>query len=381
MKIEKSKIKIYIMLILIFFYALFDVMNSASSGNENSSRGIVYFFLFLIIGDMVLYFLFLKKKKIHRLEASMSIYSIFLILYNIILKSSIGWNQFILIMLSIWWGFTILYWRNIISNKEMIIIVDKFIDWMFIFYAIAIIYSSFNIVSNFSTEHARVGYIYHILALFPFILLKKESGKKQIYIFLTYILTFISLKRGAIIALPITHLCYLLIKKGNSIKKILKIVLSFLLLISIFLVFNDLTNGYLKNRFSVEEILDGSGRGEINENAIKNLKSRNMMQLFFGIKNKEEIILDSGIHNEFLSQLYSYGILGVGLYFNIYLNLLIMGIELIKKEGDLKPSFCSMYIYILLLGTVSGVYFVHSTYYLMMYIGYIYAYVKIERKK
>lgn len=380
MKIKKSRLNIYFMFLSIFFYALFDVMNSASSGNNNGNRGIVYLFLFIIIGCMIKKFIFQRYKKINKLELSMCIFTIYLILHSTFTNTLLEWNQFILIILSVWWFFTINYWRNLICDKEIVLLVNKFIKFIYIFYSIVMVYSSINIVSNFSTNYARVGYIYHILALFPFVLLMKNKKEKNTYIILTYILSFISLKRGAIIILPVTHLCYIFFQKEYSTKKILKIILSFALLFSAFLIFNNMTNGYLKSRFTIQEISDGSGRGETNKDAIENLKKRNIIQLFFGIQNENEAILETGIHNELLSEIYTYGIIGLIIYLNIYLNIIMLGIKLAKKDNSIKSSYYSMFIYLILLGTVSGVYFVHSTFYIMMYIGYICAIVKLNAK-
>ena len=130
MKIKKSRLNIYFMFLSIFFYALFDVMNSASSGNNNGNRGIVYLFLFIIIGCMIKKFIFQRYKKINKLELSMCTFTIYLVLHSIITDTLLEWNQFILIILSVWWFFTINYWRNVICDKEIVLLVNKFIKFI-----------------------------------------------------------------------------------------------------------------------------------------------------------------------------------------------------------------------------------------------------------
>lgn len=375
MKIIKSRINIYFIFFSIFLYALYDVLNSASAGNDNTNRSIVYVFLFIIIGDMIFYFLHLRKKTFIKTEVAMIIYNIYILLNPMILKGGVSREQFICFMLGVWWLFTIIFWRNNLKkNSQTYELINKFIDIMFIFYTIVILYSSVNIVANFSTEYARVGYIYHLLSIFPFVLLKKNSRKKQLFIGITYVMTFLSFKRGAIIVLPISHLLYILIEREISIKKVLKVVISIFFLLSVFLIFDNYTDGYLSSRFSLEELSDGSGRADVKQDTINNLKKRNLIQLMFGIKNSSEQALETGIHNEILTQLYSYGVFGLILYIAIFFNILFIGIRLSKKIPEIKAAFFSMFVYTVLIGLVSGLYFVHSTYYIMMFIGVIYGF-------
>lgn len=369
---RKTNFKLIWVFVLAFLYAAYDAFNSASTGNDNTDRGTVYLFLIALVVSLAL-FVF-NKTKIYGNGVAFAIF-IFAIYYIIdvyIIKGYNTWGAFTNLGLTVWWILTLLFIAETTRNSaESYIVIRNFARMMFVFYAIIIIYGSINIANNTSVEFARVGYIYHLLAIFPILLLEQDKKTKNIFILAAIFLTIFSLKRGAIIILPIMMLSYYMTEKktGNSRSNISRLFLVFIALIIIWFILDKYTGGELSKRFTSEELASGSGRAEIWDKIIKNLSKRNLLQLLFGIRNSSETTLTAGAHNEWLGTLNSYGIIGLIIFISMILALIKVGKKLVRKKSILAPAYIAMIVFVLGVCTVSGFLFVHSTFYIMIFIS------------
>ena len=376
-KVMKEKIDLYLVYILMILYAIYDILNSTSAGNTSDERGIVYIFLIAVVFTMTFFICLNKRILRNSVVATLVIFTIYYFFLDmLIIKQNISWGAWVYFGLTIWWIITICYFRNVVFyDIQKIVSIQKFVRVMFILYSFAVIYGSFNIAVNFSVDYARVGYIYHILAMLPIVLLERKEKVKKIFVIIAIILTVFSFKRGAIIILPIMLIAYYMIESKVQIRKhnMLKIVAMIIIIGAVWVLIDRYSGGYLSSRFTITELADGSGRSEIWKVALDNISKRNIIQMIFGIAVPEERTLWTGIHNEWISYLNTNGILGVILFALFVLGLIMQEIRLIKRKSCLAPAYMAMIVYIFGVCWVSGFLHVHSTFYVMLFIGCIQA--------
>ena len=139
----------------------------------------------------------------------------------------------------------------------------------------------------------------------------------------------------------------------------------------VWLLIDNYSNGYLSSRFALTDLADGSGRANLFRAYLHNISQRGLLQIAVGIISNNEIPIGLGAHNEWINQLYSYGVIGVLFYAMIIVSMIVLSVRLVKKKSVLAASFCAMTAYSIGIGMVSGWLFMHSTLYIMMYIGLI----------
>lgn len=186
----KKTLELKIIYILIIIYSLYDILNSASAGNTTGNRGMVYIFLIMIVLSMTIFILIRRYILVNNIILSLILFSIFDFIDTCVIKGNISWSAFVNLGLSIWWIVTVLFFSNVIYSKiETFESIQKFMRLIYILFAMAILYGAFNITLNFAVDYARVGYIYHILAMLPLILLEKNSKLKLFFLILAISLT------------------------------------------------------------------------------------------------------------------------------------------------------------------------------------------------
>ena len=370
-----KKVRNYILDVLIIVYAIVDVLTSASAGNSNSQRSKVYIILFTII---IVLFIIIALRKIVRLDSISKCLIVYLLYYSVdvfLIKASFSWNSLSHLAMLLWWLFTILYFQDgQLRDKYLYSHYKYFFRIMFFFYFVVIFYSARNISLNYSSiTYARVGYIYHIIGLLPFMLLEQNKKIKYVFLALTVLSAIFSFKRGAIIMLPITLLVYFVIdnKTKHAKNNILLIILIIVVFIAVWIGIDRYSNGYLSQRFTRVELADGSGRANLLRVIINNVSQRNFLQLLFGVSSQNEIQTSVGAHNEWISQIFSYGVIGVLFYALIMIRLATMTIRLIKSKSILAAPFGAMTVYSFGIGMVSGWLYMHSTFYIMVFIGFV----------
>jgi hypothetical protein len=161
-------------------------------------------------------------------------------------------------------------------------------------------------------------------------------------------------------------------KIGVSKKSFSRIILFMIAIIAVWFLIDHYTGGALSERFTREEMADGSGRTETWKIIIQNLSKRNFVQLLFGFTSFSEVPTPTGAHNEWLGHLAAFGILGVILFALVIFNIVKIGFSFVKKKSILAPSYMAMCVFVLGVCMVSGFYFVHSTFYIMIFIATTY---------
>ncbi len=372
--IKTANFKLYWIFLLSFLYAIFDAGTSASSGNRDEDRGNVYIFLVLLVASLM-FFVFIRLViRLSPLLTAQIAFSFYFIIDYYLIKGSSGWTNFVLVGLSVWWIFTLLFFNNTLNETtDSFAAIQKFARFMFVFYAIVIVYGASNFSNNYEVDIGRVGYIYHIMALLPILLLERNRKIKTLVVLITIVLAFISFKRGAIVILPVMlALHYYFDNKTRSSKSfILRLMLLFIVLTIAWFAFDHYTGGALSARFTAEELADGSGRADIYSTIINNVSKRDFIQLLFGIPNAAETTLYIGAHNEWLGRLDKMGLIGLIIFAVIFWRMVKPVFALVRKKSVLAPSYIAMVIFITGVSLFSGLYFVHSTFYLMIYIAIV----------
>lgn len=368
-----NKVKLRIIYILMFFYAIYDVLNSASAGNATDDRSRVYVFLFAVV---VCLFIFCVCKRFLP-NISIVMLPILIAIYYVVdvclIKGQTSWSVIVYFGLSAWWVLIIWFFYTTVSeNIEAVYSIQNFVRIMFILYSIAITYGAVNIAANYSVDYARVGYIYHLLAMLPIVLLDCNEKIKNIFLVIAIGLTIFSFKRGAILILPLMLMAYYLFNNNvsNKGKNILKLIGIMVALAVAWYVINRYSGGYLSSRFTRAELSDGSGRSDIWNAALENVSQRNFVQLLFGIGGAGERKLWTGIHNEWISFLYNNGIVGLMLFFAFILTIIRQAFVMIKCRSKLAGAYAALVAFVLGVCMVSGFYHVHSTFYVMLFLGY-----------
>lgn len=359
---------------LVFLYALIDALNSASAGNENTNRSLVHLVLILIVLSIAFFILLKRYIYMNNLLLAMLCFTLYYAFDFWFIKQSFSWGSIVYIGLSLWWIVTIVFIRNtILTTPENLQTIIKFARIMFIFYFIVIIYGSFNIAKNSALEHGHVGYIYHTMAILPILFLEQNKTLKNIYLVATIFLAIFSLKRGAIIIFPVMVVVYFLVENKVGVGKhnIGKMVAVLIAVAATYFIIDTYTGGELSSRFTAEELADGSGRADIYSTIISNVSSRDGFALLFGIARYGEIKLGVGAHNEWLGRLEQLGVIGLVLFAVVFWQMVKPLFKLIRQKSLLAPSYALMVVFITLISMVSGLYFVHSTFYIMVYIALI----------
>lgn len=377
-----EKIGSFLLCFSMLLYAVQDVLSSASAGNLNEQRSSVYVFLVIVMAIMATTVLLRRHIKFNSVIRCVFLFSLYIFIDTFFIKGISSRSAIASCSISVWWLLTLLYFQMNQHNLTKVYSVFKrFAIFMFLFYIAMLFYASQNITLNYTTvEFARVGYVYHILSILPLLLLFRNKKLKNLCLVLAFVAVLFSFKRGAILILPVMLLTYLHVENTtgyakNNIKKVLYLFFVFAL---VCFAINQYSNGYLTDRFSLEEISEGSGRIGLITTMLSNISMRDTYEVIFGIPNSMEVSMRLGAHNEWLNQLYDYGIIGIVLYALLMLNIVRVAQYLLKKKSVLAASFCAMTVYSLGIGLVSGWYFVHSTFYIMMFISMVKSFEKID---
>lgn len=80
-------------------------------------------------------------------------------------------------------------------------------------------------------------------------------------------------------------------------------------------------------------------------------------------------MLGTGVHNEWLEFLFSFGVIGVILYGLFFVALAWRVLQLIRMASPYASAYAMAVVYMLVVGMYGGIYFVHSTLYIMAFLG------------
>jgi len=189
-----------------------------------------------------------------------------------------------------------------------------------------------------------LGISYVLLYSLPLALCLKNKFLKWFCVVVGAIVVLSSIKRGGILAFTFAMLVYyfvhnIYIKKTNHpIRNILSIILSMIILVTAFVIYDEkANNGLIIERINNLSEDDGSGRGEVMSYMINYIPQLSLQELIIGHGfegSREFSPLELTAHNDFLEALYDYGLIGLIVYLYFYIILFKKLRLLIKQKSE-----------------------------------------------
>lgn len=368
---------LHLIFILIITYAYQDFKNSTNIGMKNAERGTIHIILFVLIIMLSIYFihtLFSQSIKKDSVEKSLWLIAGWILIVGIFQGSSI-WLLLVHLGLSVLWALVYHFGRDYLTkNFIMKTTMFKWIVVLFIFYVFSFLYASNNIKSIYGTTPV-LNLVYYLIIFYPWLSFLSSIKLKNIINVIIVLAVLFSFKRGAIIIFPLMIITFIIVNakiKNRKISGAIKIIFLIIIFILFVVIANNFSGGIIFDRFTAEALTSGSGRNDIYSLAIYNIKNRGFLDLMIGLGSGSSVkYLGTSAHNEWIEFAFSYGLIGVLLYVKLFISLIIRGIIYIKERSKYAPAYASMLIYMIIIGLFGGLYFVHSTLYVMMFLGVI----------
>lgn len=374
---KRTKYFLVILFVLLSLMAWFDVSSSGQAGLKNANRGMAHIFIALVVvlhGIYIFFHNYNSKNSfsIKLLLLSIIIWFVLVDLINLVTLGEAG----ALLLLAIWWFLTYQFTYSFCRrNQGHIKGLMKVYMGMFVVWALLNVYARQQIMINFGQANAVTGYAYYLLIFVPFILLLKKSKIKTGLLILSIIMIMTSFKRGTMVTLPVMLIVYGYVKGllANDLSKFYK-YFGILLFLAILLIpiIDESSGGFLSQRFSQEQLEDGSGRSGNWELAINNIEQRSEFELFVGLGHGSSVkLLGTGVHNEWLEFLFSFGIIGFLLYLVLGLKFMRQAYTAFKLRSKYAPHICMMMVYFYMISIFSGFIGVYVTYYFFAFMGIV----------
>lgn len=368
---------------LLVLFAVNDVQTSGQGGNAGIDRGMVYGLIISIVSLFCIYTIFHIHKfpKQYPVVGNLCSISIWILISNIV-NGTMDRSGQIHLMLSVLWImiYSCIYiYTQYHNNFRGIITV--YIILLIVYYCVNI-YAQTNMAITYDKEYGMTSFSYYILALFPFAFLIQNKVLRNAVIGFSIVMVLFSFKRGPIITLPCMLVAYFLsnTKIGRASHGIGKVVLVSALFVIAFLVINKLSNNFLMARFSSSELSSASGRDEMWRIALSNIENRGFVPLLIGAGSGSSIrLLGTGIHNEWLEFLFSFGLVGITLYLFLFISLFKRAIALTTMKSCYAPVYSMAVAFFFFSGLSDGFYFVYWTIYFFSLIGVVESLVNREQ--
>lgn len=348
-------------------YVLVDLSNSAIVGNNNQSRTSVYIMIAVLLVFSLGRLLFSRQNSFNMTEIALGGMATWIILNNI-LNATMGWTAFIHIGLSLlWFGLYNFFLRYKNMHEKT---YTAFFTIFFLIYMYSLFVSSFQMREE---TDAVLNTSYYVLIFFPVLLSYKQKKFTVITCILMVIGIFWSFKRGAILAMFLMFFTYFFVQKKIDKTKntMLRIVIIAAVLVCALFIVDNYFGGAVLERFSKENIMDGSGRNQIYSQAISYIKSCNIFDLIAGKgAGTTARVLGSTAHNEWIEFLMCYGIIGVAIYLSILLSIFSRLRAMIRNNDNNAKCIAVLLTYLVIVGMYGQIYFIQSTIFVMAMLGF-----------
>ena len=381
-KNQNRKVFVFLSLMLFLFCVTKVIRGSNTDSNAN---GGIWNYISLAYYPIFILLLFRKRKiRISWIYFSLFVYSLIATLVSItsLLDQSLSINS-LYTFLMVPYSVIVMYCFYFASYDNSFTRKILFLTFVF-----CLIINLYNVATYkiWGAKRALASDIYFSLTLFPFsLLIVKNRIIKLLCISGMFLASFLSAKRTAFIGFIISMLLYVMVKetnKGSSIKHIVKLLSSLIILSVILFITSDYIDSYfnlgLFERLNQLQEDGGGGRADIYEQVFTAFKVSPWYQKLFGHGMFETLnVCGFMAHNDFLEVLYDYGLIAFASIVSFYLALIKKGIDLAKRKSEYAPSFVSSIAIGLLLSMFSYmlVYFTYVTS-LSAYWGYV---LKLEK--
>jgi hypothetical protein len=366
---------LYFVFPLILLYTVQDFQSSANVGARDAERGSVHLTLAIILAVLGLYYVYTATR--HGIKRHPVVEALWLITWWVAVVNLVQhvntWSVAVHCGLSVLWILAYHFFSNYLQcHPSAWRHIQVFVVIMFGFYVFSALYAA-SILRMTYSRIVVVNLAYNVLVFLPWLELLSAKWMRGLGIGLVFCVVLVSMKRGAIIVLPIMLSTSLAVKsiirrRGGS--AFLRNTIMLVLLLIGVLAVDQWTGGYLSERFSPESLASGSGRTQLYSYAIEDISQRSLWNMLIGLGSGSSIrMLGTGVHNEWLEFFFSFGVIGVTMYGLFFCSLAWRLLQLIRVASPHASAYAMAIAYMLVVGMYGGIYFMHSTLYVMALLG------------
>lgn len=214
--------------------------------------------------------------------------------------------------------------------------------------------------SSGTSQLTQVTEVYIPLLTLPWILIASNRIWRFLGTVAIIILVYISVKRGALLALTASLLVYIFIQQITStqawIKRILFPVLLLAIGVAIFISIDQSRDHYFSSRLASLEEDEGSGRIEIFQETISMIEKSSIQKKLLGHGHDtvvENSVVGCSAHNDWLEVIYDFGFGGLILYVSLHLCLMTMCFKLVRKKSRYAAPFAASYMLFFVMSAIS----------------------------
>mgnify|MGYP000144432068 CR=1 FL=1 len=359
------------MLASIFILMGYDLFNEVSKrGEVTEARNLPRVYRILILFISVWFYYVTVKVKKSRFNNILSAIYLTITLY-ILFDPNFGLASLISLSKLLYLFFAYLFFfkfYGVFSNDNTLKYLNIFVAFSVIVLSLHIIGSRLNLLGGGTTiKTYGNNNAYLLLSFLPMVYLNTSLKLKRVLTFVLVIGIFLSLKRGAMVALLFCLLGGFLlekrfINKQNFIEKFKRIFIVVGAFIFLFFVYSKFADIFIERfaDFSGDSKSFGSGRGNVysliwndwfdSDNIIAYLlgKGYNSVQVLTKLKTGRALMAHSDVFNF----IHSYGVLGIGLLITFFIHQL----RIIKKLYALRVKLVVPYFMLFVIFFFKSIY-------------------------
>lgn len=206
---------------------------------------------------------------------------------------------------------------------------------------------------------AATNAIYCLVSIVPFVLFIKNKSIILLLLFMTFVCTVFSNKRGAtiimaLILIPTIRMVFSNMKK-KGLRNVLVILIGILIVFSFKYISDLYVGGRLLVRFNEIDETGGAGRMEIWTEVLKSFQDSSLIEQLFGHGHRavNNLSWATAAHNDFIEVLFDYGVVGLIVYLLIHFILIKRTLQLRKTKNPIFLPYLSMYLIFFTMSMVS----------------------------
>lgn len=380
MALKKNKSH-FLWLAILFFvvlalYGYYDVTTSRQGGVSTGDRSLVHI---MVMALMVIEFIYVASHPVNNYCTTYIIIPLFVTAVWMIFSSICNGIQistlFSYLMFIAWWILTLKFFASyaFVNGNNAKQLVLMFIGMFFVWIYLNILARAQ--IQLMAQRYGVTMFVYYILILFPFVFYIKNILLRNVLIAICFVAVVISLKRGAIVTLPMMVIAYYTCKykmEGKLSKIFLPTILGGVLIASLMIYFDSTTEGQLLSRFSESELASGSGRDELRDKALSDISNRDIFTFLIGRGAGATVdFLGTGAHNEWIESLFTYGFVGMLLYMWMFIRCAKYALKLMRKKSQNAPIVSMWVVYLFMCTMFSGFLYMHVAFYYWAGLGFV----------
>lgn len=381
-----------IVFLILYFYAYQDFLTSSNAGGEGgvgANRLFVYISLSSLTVILLVYSITTSSGK-KRLPGTVVLLALicFWIWTNCLItymsaSLSSSWTAMIFLNYALSWVLISRFGYVYVSqNADAWPLLQRLVALLFVFYVFYVIAGRLAIQSAHPDTDPVLNSIYSVLVFFPWFLVFRDKAK-VVGIGLIVVLTAMSLKRGAILALVLMAFASFFVEQLRRERSV-RPVFTFLLIAGVAMAsvwyVNHSTEGMLRSRFSEEELRRGSGRSERYGLALRSFgKSPLVTKMIGSGPSSTDDSLGGGAHNEWLEFLLDFGVIGCGFLFVLFVGLFLRVRQLVGRRSRYGAAYIALVTLFAVQSLVSSFYFCQSSIVSFMFLGVVEALAAAEK--